>query len=43
MKRDKADVAEEEISLKKMQKETLLESDISVEITGSDKKFSFFS
>ena len=39
MKKDKVDIEDEEISLKKMQKETLLESDVSVEILGRKRKF----
>ena len=37
MDRDKEDLAVEEISLKKMQNQTLLESDVNIEITGPER------
>jgi hypothetical protein len=43
MERDESDSAVEEISLKKMQNETLLESDVNIEITGTDRNFILFS
>ena len=43
MERDESDSAVEETSLKKMQNETLLESDVNIEITGTDRNFILFS